>query len=70
MKNNEIIQKISEHSILIQEIRDDVRAIRDNHLPHMEAEIGDTRKRIDWVMGLIIAGVVFPLLFLFFKEVF
>ena len=67
MKPDEICEKIVEHSVLITGVREDVKAILENHLPHIEAELSGTKKRIDWIIGIILAGVTFPLLFILLK---
>ena len=68
MKNEEITQKIIEHSVLIKEVREDVKEIKNNHLPHLDGKIQEVKKRIDWTLGLIITGIMFPLFFIAIKE--
>lgn len=51
MRKEEIVKKVTEHTVLIKAVREDVKQIRSNELPHL-------RKRLDWIIGLIITSLV------------
>ena len=55
MKREEIIKSITEHRVLIEEIRNDVKDIKDNHLKHIYEKI----ERFQfWLIGLLVTLVM------------
>ena len=64
MKNEEVVKTLTEHTVLITEVREDVREIKNNHLPHMYKKID----RFYWVFVGGIVSILIGLVTLLFKS--
>jgi len=55
MTEEEIIKLLTKHSVLIEEIRKDVKDIKDNHLKHVYKKL-ESQDR--WLIGLLTAVIL------------
>lgn len=55
MKKEEVIKTIAEHSVLIKEVRDDVKDIKENHLRHIYEKLEGQSK---WLIALLTAIIL------------
>ena len=55
--------KIKTHERLAV-VETQVKAIINNHLPHIEDEVRYVKKRLNWVLGLLVGGLISILILL------